>query len=215
MRLFAVVMLTGCSLDLSFESEATTIHANAGETGTRVTICAGPQGLLSCNTDEEFQVFLGNEFREATLPFLSFGTKEAFFDTNAAGSEIRVIRTRDGAFATATLPEPFTLAGPAPTDVLTRDDSFELTWEPDGRDKMIMDFTLDCDGALYFHDDIEIDDDGSQVVAIDGFPEGEPGLCRASVELRRTRRGSIDSKYADDSSIDGRQVRSIEFDLVQ
>lgn len=202
----------GCDLDLDldFHSEATSIRATGEGELTRVSICAGPSELLSCNGDERFEVTAGDETVEATAPFLSFGTLEAVFAASRDETPISVIRLRDGAGAFVDLPAPFALDGHAAGTTI------ELRWEPDaGGAPMFWTAAVGCgSGTSYFGDEHELDDDGVATISTAELPEAdEDGVCHAAITVTRRRAGAIDGGYPDGSRIVGEQARTFGFDI--
>lgn len=199
----------GCDLDLDldFHSEATSIRATGEADQTRVTICAGPSELLSCNAAEEFDVAVGDDTEPATEAFFGFGTLEAVFGPSPGGTRVTVIRTRDGATASALLPEPFELHGAAHGSRL------DLSWQPTAGDAMSWVAELTCSDTVYGGDAHDIEDDGELSVSAGDLPDGEPGTCHGSITVIRRRKGEIDDVFPEGSRISATQERSFSFDV--
>src|SRR5262249_33352545 len=127
MRAIGLLLLAGCSLDLDLTSDATSIRATArGDGTTEVRVCAGPSGLLSCNAKETFHVTVAGAAADA-VPDLSGGLV-ATLPVDGEGASIVVRRARDGATATAVLPEPFQIGGPAAAS--RAGGAVTVTWAP-------------------------------------------------------------------------------------
>ena len=205
-------VLGGCDVDIDLSSPGTSIEAIGEPQQTRVRICAGPSGLLSCNATEAFEVMVGDELQPATEALLGFGALEAVFPVVAGNTPVSVTRTRDGATGVADLPEPFDLA------LAVRGSELELTWQQTTGDPMAWSSELYCpsSGTTYFGDKLEADDDGRLELSTGSLPdgEGEPD-CRASITLTRHRDGTIDRVYPDGSRIEGQQVRTVTVDLAR
>jgi hypothetical protein len=192
-----------CDMDLSLESPGTSITATAAGDGTTgVVICAGPRGLLDCNTAETFTVALDGVEVEARLPLFSFGQQYAWFEVGEPGSEVLVTRHRDGATARVTLPEEFELE-------VRQDGDVELRWSPSGTEDPVRWTAIrDCDGGFSASYGDDEDDDGASSIDRDELPESS-GSCgdAVSIELARQREGTLSAGFEEESTIAGRQVR--------
>src|SRR5688572_30046573 len=113
--LVMVLALGGCGgIDLSFESDATSIVVTAEEgRATRISICPASTGLLTCDDTMTFTVEIAGERKVAT-PAL-FGGFQAHFAIDATGIPVNVTRDIDGATATVVVPPAFAVTGPTTT----------------------------------------------------------------------------------------------------
>ena len=204
----ALLCLSGClGSDLDFDSDGTSMRAIAGGGGsTEVQICAGPRGLLTCNDDEAFHVGLGGVVAAAgPASSLSFGMLKATV-TGEAGT-VTVIRDRDGATASAVLPEAFSLSGPS-----GEASSATLRWTPSGRgDRMHWDALVACPSQSSGVDGGDTPDDGELTIRASDL-SGAAG-CQVTLRLSRERDGKLGPGWADDTTMVASQQREVTFTL--
>jgi len=212
--LVSVLPIAACDLDLSFESDGTSVHATGRDDHSiDVSICAGPSGLLDCNQDNDaFAVTADGVTEQASAGFLSFGGLDATFDVNAADLAITVTR-QDGATGTVTLPPLFDLTGPS--GPVARGDRVALAWQPGSTDAMTWTANVSCpsNGADSISEPRTIADDGRLEISASELPKPGSGACSASLALTRSRRGTMAAPYPSDSTIAGEQTRAIAFEL--
>lgn len=213
------VVLAGCGFDfdlnLNFNTDATWMYATSRGTGTtEVEICAGPSGLLDCNDHERFHVVMSGQSVDATAGFLSFGLQTAWLTADGA-VPVSVVRTRDGATATVTMPEPLTLSGIAPSAVIVRGrDRVRVRWQPSGfSDPVRWRATATCGNTTYSREG-DVPDGGELELDAASLPDVESGGCPAGLTLRRERAGAMSAAFPAGSTLTARQERSLGFLLM-
>jgi hypothetical protein len=148
---------------------------------------------------------------------------EAFFAETAGGTDVKIAFTRgdedeDAPNSTAVLPEGFTLAGVANNESISRMDDLVITWDPSGDDDD-MAWTLEGDCIKNNNFDLSQADTGTVTLAagdVEPFNTDDADeTCEVTFTLDRTRPGSVDTHFNDDSdgrgSFDAIQRREITF----
>ena len=209
----AALPLSACNVDLSFESDATTIHATGLDAGTiDVSICGGPSGLLDCNQDgHAFTVAADGMTVAATEGLLSFGTLDAIFDVNRADLAVTVTRD-DGATGTVTLPPPFVATGPS---TARGGDQIAFAWKPGTGDPMAWSADVACgpDHTSATSGPVAFTDLGELQLSTDDLPRPADGACSVAITLTRTRTGTMYAPFAAGSAITGEQTSQVTFAL--
>jgi len=164
--------------------------------GDQLTATAGDQKKTLTTTDE-------------------VGVYEANFSGVGAETAFGVVldRPRDTSAPanSGTLPPPFTLD--KPTDDLSRkDDELEVTWSPSGtEDGMDFEFDGPCIFSLKTSPP---DDSGSFILAkdtLDSTDDDKPERCKIKLNAQRSRSGSADGEFDNESYFRLHQRRSTTF----
>jgi len=140
----------------------------------------------------------------------------ATFDVDEGGTEFIFAFLRDGdddaPMSVVRLPEPFEMEVTTPEVQRTVDD-LEFTWEPEGDG----DIGVHVDGDCFFFETHSTPDDGSHSIPpkdLVGPGSDDGDECTGTVELTRSRRGTIDSAFTEGGEIRARHVRSDTFKSV-
>ena len=113
--------------------------------------------------------------------------------------------------STMTLPAPFTIAGIAAGDVVSRATGFAATWTANA-DGDAMHWTLD--GDCFFRKDHDMADTGGATIGLADFDvhQGdEATTCNANFCVDRTRNGVLDPAFGEGGVIDSAQHRCVAF----
>jgi hypothetical protein len=206
----AGILAGGCFNGLDFDSTATTMNATVAADGAAVVrICSHP-GLLTCEAAASFHASLDGEERATTVDL--FGARVAAFPAGAAdGAVLRVTRDGDGASATVSVPEGFTLDGPA---AVRAGNGITISWQPSARPgRMTWSAEIACQsGRLAALLGDAVADTGTLAIAASRLPAPDNSDCTATVTLRRERDGSVDDAFEDGSRLVAAQERTISFE---
>jgi hypothetical protein len=193
-----LVLLAACDFDVRLENPGTTMRADATDDGMlEVEICPGPS-FLFCSSGA-FHVTVGNLTQPAMTSGFLDTALHADFAIDGAATLVKVTRDSDGAGASVTLPEPFTLAA------RVEPDGVHMRWRPSGRHETMHWQTTSC-GDTY-EDGDDVPDDAGEVFV----PRPPKASCPVTITLRRVRAGTVDARFARGSSIEGAQRRAMTF----
>lgn len=143
---------------------------------------------------------------------------EAFFAETAGDTDVKIAFTRgddddDAPNSTAVLPEGFTLAGVTDNESISRTDDIVITWDPPGAaSDPDMEWSLEGD-CVATEFDLSQDDTGTVTIPAGRlepkFEDDADQTCDVTFTLDRSRSGTVDSNFNDDSDGPG------EFDAIQ
>jgi hypothetical protein len=137
----------------------------------------------------------------------------ASFTSDEAATEFTFAFLRDedddAPESTVLLPAPFEMEVTS-ADVVRGQDDVEFTWEPSGSGDM----QVHVDGDCVFFENQATPDDGEHSVApedLEGPGDDDGEQCTGTVQLTRSRSGSIDPAFTEGGEITARQERQGTF----
>ena len=187
------------------------------EVSTWLRVGASSNTFLDLSDGDELIASKGTESKKMTRREV-FGsvTYNATFDADAAETEFKVAFERENDVSApnshGTLPAAFSLTAPAAAASFARaTDTITITWDPSGAsDRMHVAANGTCIQAY----DVDLDGDpGTATINPSAFKEPTDAeqqgkTCDVTIELRRTRPGTVDSAYGEGGDFISRQVRS-------
>jgi hypothetical protein len=111
------------------------------------------------------------------------------------------------------LPPAFTLTAPQANETFSRADPIQLNWEPSAStDEVELTIFLSCiDGGTHTISNTGMVDDGDRIIAANALnASGIAGNCSTTVEITKSRLGTLDSAIGS-GRIVGHQVRRVTF----
>ncbi|HRI70305.1 MAG TPA: hypothetical protein PK156_39005 [Polyangium sp.] len=142
------------------------------------------------------------------------GTYQTDFNTAAENTEFIVDLQRetddDAPLSTGLLPGPFTFQ--VPTMSTSRMQALTITWSPSGSTD---DMTMELNGTCIFNRTIDIPGDtGSHMIepgTLASVNPDKPETCDITVDMKRSRNGTVDAAFDPDSSFVLEQTRTAKF----
>lgn len=166
---------------------------------------------LDLRGGDTLEVTVGDETK--TLDESSGHKYIASFGVDEGGTEFIFSFLRDddddAPMSVVQLPEPFEMEVTS-AEVQRTVDDVEFSWTPEGDG----DIGVNVDGTCLFFEVENTPDDGDHSVSpdkLDGPGEDDGEECTGTVELTRTRRGTIDSAFTEGGEIRAHQRRSDTF----
>jgi len=221
---FGLLLLSACTVQTVDSKNvrtggiSATFTANASTDGATTVTASLRVGGPGSNTVVDLsggdKIFAEAGDKRLEMEAEGSGIYQVDFNTAAADTEFVVDLQRevddDAPNSVGKLPAPFTFE--VPNMSTSRTEEITITWSPSGTDD---DMTLELSGTCIFQRTIDIPGDtgshkisGGTLVSVN---TDKPETCDINVEMKRTRKGTVDTAFDPQSTFILTQTRTSKF----